>query len=322
MDGFLNIHKAAGWTSHDVVAKVRNLLKVSKVGHAGTLDPQATGVLPICLGKATKLAEFLLHTDKKYRVVMKLGVATDTQDAHGQVLRRAETNGITPELVERVLKSFVGRIQQIPPMYSAIKVKGQPLYKMARKGQVIDRLAREVTIYALDVLEMREDEVTFDVVCSHGTYIRTLCADVGEQLGVGAHCLRLERRRCGPFRIEDAVTLEELEAALVQDKHYRMVYSPGVVLGHLPELVIRSERAERALHGAPLGQQDVQGPKETFKKGDLFRVVTPDIGLVALARALMGSLELQPNPTRDPLFKIEKVLVESLKVKGRTYTTV
>ena len=344
MDGFLNIHKAAGWTSHDVVAKVRNLLtarhlaspvtgrgvgaseersphgppqmKPPKVGHAGTLDPQATGVLPICLGKATKLAEFLLHTDKQYRVVMKLGVATDTQDAHGQVLRRAETSGITPELVEKALKSFVGRIQQTPPMYSAIKVKGQPLYKMARKGQVIDRLAREVTIYTLDVLEMREDEVTFDVVCSRGTYIRTLCADVGEQLGVGAHCLRLERRRCGPFRIEEAVTLEELEEALVQDKHHRMVYSSAVVLGHLPKLVIRSERVERALHGAPLGQQDIQWPKATFKKGDLFRVVMPDIGLVALARALMGSLDLHPDHTGDPLFKIEKVLVEPVRGVG------
>jgi tRNA pseudouridine55 synthase len=322
MDGFLNIHKVEGWTSHDVVAKVRSLLKISKVGHAGTLDPQATGVLPICLGKATKLAEFWLNTDKEYRVVMKLGVATDTQDAHGQVLKRADINGVTLKLVEKALKSFIGRIQQIPPMYSAVKVKGQPLYKMARKGQVVDRSARAVTIYALEILEMREAEVTFDVVCSRGTYIRTLCADVGEQLGVGAHCSRLVRRRCGPFQIEEAVTVEELEAALVEGKHHQMVYSPTVVLGHLPELVIHGERVGRALHGVPLGCQDIHWPMATFKKGDLFRVVTPDIGLVALARALIGSLDLQLNRRGDCLFKIEKVLVGRIGVKNRDYTTV
>jgi len=322
VEGFLNINKAAGWTSHDVVAKVRTLLKITKVGHAGTLDPQATGVLPICLGKATKLSEFLLHTDKKYRVVMKLGVVTDTQDADGQVLMRSETTAIDLGAVEKVLKAFVGRIQQIPPMFSAIKVKGQPLYKMARRGQVVERSAREVTIYSLDVLEMNESEVTFDVVCSRGTYIRTLCADAGERLGVGAHCQKLERRRCGPFSIEAAVTLEELESALSEEKHHRLVYGLSEVLGHLPELVIRTERAERVLHGVPLGCQDIYWPEATFKKGDLFRVVTPDMGLVALVRALMGSLEVQTQRPHTPLFKIEKVLVEELKLKSRNFTAV
>ena len=322
MDGFLNINKTAGWTSHDVVARVRSLVKTPKVGHAGTLDPQATGVLPICLGKATKLAEFLLHTDKKYRVVMKLGVVTDTQDADGQVLKRAETSALDLESVEKVLKAFVGRIQQVPPMYSAIKIKGQPLYKMARRGQVIERPAREVTIYSLDVLEMRESEVTFDVVCSRGTYIRTLCADAGERLGVGAHCLRLERRRCGPFRIEEAVTLEEFESVLAQGKHQRLVYGLSEVLDHLPELVIRTERAERVLHGAPLGDQDIYRPETSFKKGDLFRAVSLDIGLVALARALADSSELQRQRTQIPLFKVEKVLVGELKIKSRNFTAV
>jgi tRNA pseudouridine55 synthase len=322
MDGFLNINKAAGWTSHDVVAKVRSLLKISKVGHAGTLDPQATGVLPVCLGKGTKLSEFLLHTDKKYRVVMKLGVTTDTQDADGQVLMRSETAAIHLGLVEKVLNAFVGRIQQIPPMYSAIKVKGQPLYKMARRGQVVERPAREVTIHSLDVLEMRESEVTFDVVCSRGTYIRTLCADAGERLGVGAHCLRLERRRCGSFRIEEAVTLEEVESALAEGKHHRLVYGLSEVLGHLPELVIPTERAERVLHGASLEYQDIRWSEATFKKGDLFRVVTPDVGLVALVKALTDSLELETQHPYAPLFKVEKVLVDPLKFKSRNWTAV
>jgi tRNA pseudouridine55 synthase len=322
MNGFLNINKAAGWTSHDVVAKVRNQLRIVKVGHGGTLDPQATGVLPICLGKATKLVEFLLYTDKQYRVVMKLGVTTDTQDAQGQVLKRVETCGITPDSVEKTLQSFVGRIHQTPPMYSAVKVKGQPLYKIARKGQVVHRLPREVTIYALEILKMDQTEVTFDVICSRGTYVRTLCADVGERLGVGAHCLRLERRRCGPFRIEESVTLEAWETALIQGKQHQMIYGPAVVLGHLPELVVRDEKPERVLHGVPLGLRDIEWPKTAFKKGDLFRVVGPGLELLALARALRESSDLQSNQSGDPLFKIEKVLVENLSVKGHTYTTV
>jgi tRNA pseudouridine55 synthase len=297
-------------------------MKPPKVGHAGTLDPQATGVLPICLGKATKLSEFLLHADKKYRVVMKLGVTTDTQDASGQVLMRSETTAVDQKEVEKALKTFVGRIEQIPPMYSAVKIKGQPLYKMARRGQRVERSAREVTIYSLDILGMREAEVTFEVVCSRGTYIRTLCADTGDRLGVGAHCLMLERRRCGPFRIEEAVTLEELESALIEDKHHRLIYGLSEVLGHLPKLTVRTERVERVLHGVPLGYQDIHWPKAAFNKGDLFSVVTPDMRVVALVKALTGSLELQTQRLHVPLFKIEKVLVEELKLKNHDCTAV
>lgn len=321
MDGFLNINKAAGWTSHDVVARVRRLLRIPKVGHAGTLDPQARGVLPICLGKATKLSEFWLHTEKQYRVVMKLGEVTDTQDADGQVLHRVEAGGVSLESVKKAFQSFVGQIQQVPPMYSAIKVKGQPLYKMARKGLVVDRPAREVTIHSLCLLEMNGTEVTFDVVCSRGTYIRTLCADVGNQLGVGAHCLRLERQRCGPFRIEQSVTLEEFEAALAQGTHSRMVYDLGEVVSHLPELVLRKEGTERACHGAPLGFQDIEWPGTEFKRGDLFRVVTPDLGLLGLARALIGRDEIRKS-AQDPLFKVEKVLLGGLMMNSRNYSAI
>ena len=317
MHGFINLNKAAGWTSHDVVAKVRKISRVSKVGHAGTLDPQATGVLPICVGKATKLAEFWLHTDKQYRVVMKLGEATDTQDAEGQVLNRVEASSVGLESVEKAFKAFVGRIQQVPPMYSAIKVRGQPLYKMARKGEVVDRPAREVTIHSLVLLEMHEAEVTFDVVCSRGTYIRTLCADVGEHLGVGGHCLRLERRRCGPFRIGESITLEGFEAALAEGKHGRVIHDLGVVLGHLPELVIRTERAEKVCHGVPIRYQDIECAVAEFKRGDLFRVAAPEIGLVALARALRGRDDLQTKDAQDPLFKVEKVLVDERRIMTR-----
>jgi tRNA pseudouridine55 synthase len=322
MDGFLNIHKTAGWTSHDVVAKIRQLLKISKVGHAGTLDPQATGVLPICLGKATKLAEFWLHTEKEYRTVMKLGEVTDTHDASGRILMRKAASAVSRELVEEALGLFVGRIQQIPPMYSAVKMRGQPLYKMARRGEIVDRPSREVQIYAIRLLEKREAEVSFDVVCSRGTYIRSLCADVGEKLGVGAHCLRLERRRYGPFQVEDAVTLEALEAAQKSGDHQRMVHGLGEVLNHLPELILKKERAEKAWHGVPIGDHDIQQPAGLFEKGDLFRVIVPQVGLVALAKALMGRTDTEPMRSRLPLFKIEKVLVGEEKMKIYNYTPV
>lgn len=327
MDGFLNINKAAGWTSHDVVACIRRLLtrhlsasgglpstgfqpRRFRVGHAGTLDPQATGVLPVCLGKATRLVEFLLDCNKQYRVVMKLGETTDTQDADGRVLTRTDAGTISRDQVEKTLKSFEGKIQQVPPMYSALKVKGQPLYKLARKGQVIDRAPREVTITSLTLLGMHQNEVTFEGICSRGTYVRTLCADIGERLGVGAHCLRLERRRYGPFKVEEAMTLEEFEAALGSGKYTEIMYPLEVALTHLPELVLRHEGVERILNGVPIGPADIQWPTTPFQKGDRFRVTVPEMGLVAIARALVDFKEIRSDRVQGPLFKTEKVLVE------------
>jgi len=220
--GFVNVHKPAGWTSHDVVAKVRSLLKSAlgvpvKVGHVGTLDPMATGVLPLCIGKATKAAQYLVSEGKIYRAVMKLGERTDTQDATGTVQSRADQaviDGIDRERIETVCREFVGPIQQLPPMYSAVKVAGSPLYKAARAGVEVERTPREVVIASLRILEIDGPLVTMEVDCSKGTYIRTLCADIGDRLGVGAHLAGLERLRVGPFALERAVTLERIEAMI------------------------------------------------------------------------------------------------------------
>ena len=183
--GVLNVSKPAGWTSHDVVDKVRRLLQVRKVGHAGTLDPEAVGVLPILLGKGTRLSAFLLHWDKEYEAVLHLGQETTTQDATGAIVRECPVQGFRPETIHEAVAQFCGEQQQVPPMYSAVKIGGQPLYKAARAGKTVERQARPVTIYHIEVRALALPYVTLRVRCSKGTYIRTLCADIGRVLGVG-----------------------------------------------------------------------------------------------------------------------------------------
>ena len=210
VDGVLTIRKEAGWTSHDVVAKVRHLLGGVKVGHAGTLDPAATGVLPLLIGRGTRIAEYLVEWDKEYRAVLRLGQTTDTQDATGTVLARYTTDSVTPEAIYEAVGRFHGPVEQVPPMYSAVKVEGVPLYKSARAGKTIAREARTIVIHTLEVLAMQGRDVTLRIVCSKGTYVRTLCADIGEALGVGGHMLALQRRRVGPLMIEQALTIDEV----------------------------------------------------------------------------------------------------------------
>lgn len=216
MDGILNINKPAGMTSFAVVSRIRRICKTQKVGHAGTLDPDARGVLPVCVGKATKVIEFFMDHTKTYRVGLMLGAATDTQDASGNVLYEKPVQA-SDEEIEVAIKSFLGEIKQIPPMYSAIKINGKKLYELARKGIEVERKPRTVTFYRIDILDMvrRGDkaEVVLDVECSKGTYMRTLCHDIGEKLGCGGYMGSLTRMRSGPFSIENSYSLEELENA-------------------------------------------------------------------------------------------------------------
>jgi len=214
MDGILNINKPAGITSFDVVSRVRKICKTKKVGHAGTLDPDASGVLPVCVGKATKVIEFLMDKTKTYRVGLLLGKATDTQDASGMVLYEKPVNA-TDEEIKNVIKGFLGETEQIPPMYSAIKINGKKLYELARKGIEVERKPRKVTFYSLVILSIERKgditEVVFDADCSKGTYIRTLCHDIGEKLRCGGHMRSLIRLRSGPFSIEESYSLESIE---------------------------------------------------------------------------------------------------------------
>lgn len=210
MDGILNIYKEKGFTSHDVVAKMRGILRQKKIGHTGTLDPAAVGVLPVCLGKGTKLCSLLTDWDKQYEAVLRLGITTDTEDMTGEVLTNQPCTSSEDE-VQKAILSFLGSYEQIPPMYSARKVNGKKLYELAREGKVIERKATKVTITNIEIKEISLPEVIFTVTCSKGTYIRSLCRDIGEKLGCGGCMADLKRIRTGNFSIDSALTLGQLE---------------------------------------------------------------------------------------------------------------
>lgn len=209
--GIINIHKEKGYTSHDVVAKLRGIVGQKKIGHTGTLDPDATGVLPVCFGKATKLCDMLTDKDKTYETVMLLGKTTDTQDITGTVIAEQPFEHLNSEIVKEKVLSFVGDYQQVPPMYSALKVNGKKLYELAREGIEIERKARSVSIFAIDILEVRLPRVKMRVSCSKGTYIRTLCHDIGQALGCGACMEELVRTQVSCFYLKDSMTLGEVQ---------------------------------------------------------------------------------------------------------------
>ena len=211
--GVINIYKEAGYTSHDVVAKLRGILKQKKIGHTGTLDPQAQGVLPVCLGKGTKLCDLLADHDKEYEAVLRLGFTTDTQDMEGNVLQESSVQ-VSEEEVRTCILSFQGEQMQVPPMYSALKVNGKKLYELAREGKVVERKARPVTFHKIEVLWMELPKVKIRVQCSKGTYIRTLCNDIGEKLSCGGCMEELLRTRVERFALEDAVKLDEVQKAM------------------------------------------------------------------------------------------------------------
>lgn len=210
INGIIVIHKEIGFTSHDVVAKMRGICGQKKIGHTGTLDPAATGVLPVCLGSATKLCDMLTDKDKEYVAELLLGVETDTQDTTGEILSQRSVD-VSEEEVRLAAESFIGAYNQVPPMYSALKVNGKKLYELAREGKEVERAARPVEIHELEILEMNLPVVKMRVACSKGTYIRTLCADIGEKLGCGGTMQSLKRTRVGSFTLNDALTLGELQ---------------------------------------------------------------------------------------------------------------
>jgi tRNA pseudouridine55 synthase len=212
-DHLLLVNKPAGWTSFDVVAKLRNVLHIRKIGHAGTLDPMATGLLILCTGKKTKEMEQFIGLEKEYRASMRLGGVTASYDAETPVTDPKPTSGLTEEMIRDVMRGFVGTVTQVPPMHSAVKVRGRRLYKDARKGREIERPGREVEIRAISNITISVPDVSFVVVCSKGTYVRTLVHDIGQQLGCGAYLTALERTRIGEYRLDSAMTIDEVRQA-------------------------------------------------------------------------------------------------------------
>ncbi len=292
-DGVLNVSKPAGWTSHDIVAKVRRLLQVRKVGHAGTLDPEATGVLPVLLGKGTRLSEFLLHWDKGYEAVLRLGQETTTQDATGAIVRDCSVQGLRPETVHAAVAQFQGEQWQVPPMYSAVKVRGQPLYKAARAGKILDRQARPITIDRIEVKAMALPSVMLWVRCSKGTYIRTLCADIGQVLGVGGHLSRLTRIRVGPLHLDRAWPLGDVGRGNDPFERPGAFLNLDEALAHFPAVVVDPAVVGKVLNGAPVSDTAVWPEDARENLTDTLVRVKDDLGrFLAVGKWILSSADV------------------------------
>ncbi len=277
IDGILNVNKPQGKTSFAVVAFIRKLSGERKVGHGGTLDPDATGVLPICLGRATRVAEFLTQGRKVYRAQIELGTATDTYDASGRATCRGDYSNVTKQQMETALASLRGVIEQTPPMYSALKHRGQPLYRMARAGMELPRPPRKVQIFHIELLDWALPFMTLEVTCSKGTYIRSLAHDLGLALGCGAHLKGLIRLQSGPFHLSEAVTLPQIEDAF-RDHYWPELLHPldTVLLGSMA-LIIGQEMEQALMRGQPL-------PLPEGRDGERYRAYSVDGRLLALLR--------------------------------------
>jgi tRNA pseudouridine55 synthase len=257
-NGIINIYKEAGFTSHDVVAKLRGILKQKKIGHTGTLDPNAVGVLPVCLGSGTKLCDFLTEKDKEYIAVLRLGMTTDTQDTGGEILSERPVN-VSETEVRAAILSFMGIYPQIPPMYSALKVNGKKLYEIARAGQEVERKPRLVEIKELEILKINLPEIDFRVVCSKGTYIRTLCHDIGEKLGCGGVMAALERTRSGDFSRDTALKLLQVEELAHSGRIAEVVLDVDAVFQHLRAVTVSDEYLQLVQNGNRLLPKQITG---------------------------------------------------------------
>lgn len=279
-DGVVNILKPAAMTSHDVVAKVRKIYQTKKVGHTGTLDPDAVGVLPICVGQATRLVEYLTDKDKRYRVLLKFGQETDTQDGTGQVIKETETCSLEREAFAQLLEGFIGEIEQVPPMYSAIKKDGQPLYKLARQGISVERAPRLVKIYAIKLLMYNKESAMLEVHCGKGTYIRTLCQDIGRAAGSSAYMQYLLRIQSGPFKLEESVTLEHLEQ---MERPEEALISLNEALPGMQAIVLADTEEQKALaNGMTIKARTL------INDGQICKASHPDGTLLAIGRLQGG----------------------------------
>lgn len=251
------VWKPEGWTSHDVVAKVRRVLKMKRIGHAGTLDPMVTGVLPLCLGRATRVVEYVQERPKSYEAVLQLGISTDTEDLTGKVVESQASVSVTEAEVRQALTGFIGEIEQVPPMYSAVKIDGKRLYELAREGKTVERKSRKVTIHEINLLdfqlELDQPRVTFSVVCSKGTYIRTLCVDIGKALGVPAAMAHLTRTMSGGITKESCLTLEQIEELQQAGKLNNHLIPADEAITHLERASVPESIGRLALMGQKVG---------------------------------------------------------------------
>jgi len=309
MDGIIVINKSSGLSSSRVGHKVKKMLDLKKVGHLGTLDPMATGVLPLCVNEGTKLAQFLSEADKEYVATLKLGIETDTQDSEGNVLRRTDVIPTDCDAIRSVIQDFKGEIFQTPPMYSALKHKGVPLYKLARKGESVPRQERRVFVYDIEVLEVDIPYVTFRLVCSGGTYVRTICHDAGQKLSCGAHMTSLKRTRSGPFHINQALEVEDIEGFSCKRAVEEYLVSPKDALIRLAEVIVSEELVDKVKNGVQITADDISEMElPDFKAGQKIKIISPEGFLVGVVESLKDKEALfsEGNP-EDKVFKSLRV---------------
>ena len=299
--GMITIYKEAGYTSSDVVARLRGILHMKKIGHTGTLDPDAEGVLPVCLGNGTKLCELIADRDKEYVAVMRLGTVTDTQDMSGEVLRSISDEevaaAVTESGIEEAAACFRGKISQIPPMYSAVKINGKRLYQLARQGRTVERPAREVTIHELVITKVELPLVTMRVRCSKGTYIRTLCQDIGEKLGTGGTMESLLRTRVGSFTLDQSIRLDEAEEIMKSDEPDRIrdyIMPVDSFFGDVPRATVKQEGLKALLNGNTVKRSLTDLPRGKEKRD--VRMYGPDGQFCAL---------YSYDPVRDELKNVK-----------------
>jgi tRNA pseudouridine55 synthase len=287
ISGVLVVDKPVGMTSHDVVQVIRKGTNIRRAGHTGTLDPRASGVLVVLLGPAVRLSEYVSASDKRYQAILQLGASTDTYDADGTVTQSRPVEHISETQFETALKKFVGEIEQVPPPYSAVKVKGRKAYEMAREGEEVDLSPRKINVYSLDLLEWAPPEAVIDVYCSSGTYVRSLAHDLGENLGCGAHLIGLRRTRSGRFTLRDAVPLRKLREAFEAGTWYQFLIPAAEALSDWPAIELTEEQVEMIRHGHRIEAE--------AGSARLVRGVSADGELVALLEFLTETNQWQPK---------------------------
>lgn len=291
MNGVINIYKNKGMTSFDVVRQVKKVAKTGKVGHTGTLDPEAEGVLPVCIGKATKIIDYIMDSAKIYKVTFKLGVVTTTYDMEGEVLKESETSHLTEEDILNAIYKFRGEYSQVPPMFSALKQNGVRLYELARKGIEVERPGRNITIYNIEDIQISSSYITMTVTCSKGTYIRSLCYDIGAELGVGGTMTDLKRVKTSEFHMEDSVNIEDLN----EDNILQYLITIDDALSSYKELIIKNSYSKLLINGVKVGDKRFTDDKVSI--GELYRVYDEDRTFIGLGRSYIEG------------FKIEKLLI-------------
>ena len=307
-EGILNFYKTPGITSSKSVQKVKSLLKIKKAGHLGTLDPMAEGVLPIAINGSTKIIQFLEDVTKEYMVELGLGIQTDTQDATGKTISKKSIAHIKDEDIENAAKEFIGEINQVPPMYSAKKKNGIPLYKLARKGIEIPRRPNKVIIHSIEIKEKLDSRIRFKVLCSSGAYMRTLCHDIGEKLKCGGHMKTLIRQGVGIFKNKNAINLEKLECLEDIEKVSSFILSNDQILSFLPKIQIKMEHLNQVLNGSTLFKSVIEKVPEKFSSGTKFRIIDNDGFSAAIVESIFDKDQYELMDNQDKVFKFKKVL--------------